>query len=34
MIGSPVAENGKAKAKPKSPASSFFRDKEDYRKAG
>ena len=34
MIGSPVAENGKAKAQPKSPASSFFRDREEYRKAG
>ena len=33
-IGSPVAENGKAKAQPKSPASSFFRTKEEYRKAG
>jgi hypothetical protein len=34
MIGSPVAENGKAKAKQKSPVSSFFRDNETYRKAG
>ncbi len=33
-IGSPVAENGKAKAQPKSPASSFFRERDDYRKAG
>ncbi len=33
-IGSTIAENGKAKAQPKSPASSFFRDREDYRKAG
>ncbi len=33
-IGSPVAENGKAKAQPKSPASSFFRDREEYKKAG
>ena len=33
-IGSPVAENGKAKATPKTPASSFFRDSEGYRKAG
>ena len=33
-IGSTVAENGKAKARPKSPASSFFRDRESYRKAG
>lgn len=33
-IGSPVADNGKAKAQPKLPASSFFRDREDYRKAG
>ena len=32
-IGSPVAENGKAKAQPNSPASSFFRDRE-YKKAG
>jgi len=34
MIGSLVAENGKAKAQSKSPASSFFRDREEYRKAG
>ncbi|MBT5365606.1 MAG: hypothetical protein HOI88_06035 [Phycisphaerae bacterium] len=34
MIGSPVADNGNAKAQPKSPASSFFRDREGYRKAG
>jgi len=34
MIGSPIAENGKAKAQPKSPASSFFRDRDTYRKAG
>jgi hypothetical protein len=34
QIGSPVAENGKAKAQPKSPASSFFRDNGNYRKAG
>ena len=34
MIGSLVAENGKAKAQPKSPASSFFRERESYRKAG
>ena len=33
-IGSPVADNGKAKAQPKSPASSFFREREEYRKAG
>lgn len=33
-IGSPIAENGNAKALPKSPASSFFRDREEYRKAG
>ena len=33
-IGNPVAENGKAKAKPKSAGSSFFRDRETYRKAG
>jgi hypothetical protein len=33
-IGNPVAENGKAKAQPKSPASAFFRDREEYRKAG
>ena len=33
-IGSTVAENGKAKAKPNSPASSFFKDRETYRKAG
>ena len=33
MIGSPVAENGKPKAQPKSPASSFFRDRDTYRKA-
>ena len=33
-IGNPVADNGKAKAQPKSPASSFFRDREEYRKAG
>ena len=31
---SPVADNGKAKAQPNSPASSFFRDRNDYRKAG
>ncbi|MBC8200433.1 MAG: hypothetical protein H8E86_00185 [Planctomycetes bacterium] len=34
LIGSPVAENGKAKAQPKSPASSFFRERDEYRKAG
>ena len=33
-IGSPLADNGKAKAKPKSAASSFFRDRDSYRKAG
>ena len=33
-IGSPIAENGKAKAQPKSPASPFFRNREEYRKAG
>ena len=33
-IGSPIADNGKAKAQSKSPASSFFRDRDDYRKAG
>ena len=33
-IGNPVAENGKTKAQPRSPASSFFRDREEYRKAG
>ncbi len=33
-IGTTVAENGKAKAKPNSPASSFFKDRETYRKAG
>ncbi len=33
-IGSPIAANGKAKAQSKSPASSFFRDRETYRKAG
>ena len=32
-IGSTVAENGKAKAKPNSPASSFFKDRETYRNA-
>jgi hypothetical protein len=34
LIGSPVADNGKAKAQPKSPGGSFFRDRETYRKAG
>ena len=33
-IGSLVAENGKAKAHPKAPASSFFRERDNYRKAG
>ncbi|MDP7005003.1 MAG: hypothetical protein QF718_02175 [Phycisphaerales bacterium] len=33
-IGNPVAANGKIKAQPKSPASSFFRERETYRKAG
>jgi len=33
-IGNPVAENGKAKAQPKTPASSFFRSRDEYRKAG
>jgi hypothetical protein len=32
-IGSSVAANGKAKAKTKEAASSFFRDREQYRKA-
>jgi len=34
MIGSPVADSGKAKAQSKSPAGSFFRERENYRKAG
>ena len=34
IIGSPVAANGKAKAKTKQSASSFFRERDDYRKAG
>ena len=34
VIGNPVADNGKAKAQPKSTASSFFRSREEYRKAG
>ena len=34
IIGSQTAANGKAKAKPKSPASSFFRDSDNYRQAG
>ena len=33
-IGNPLADNGKAKAKPKTAASSFFRDRDSYRKAG
>ena len=33
-IGSPVAANGKAKAQPKSPAGSFFRERNTYSKAG
>ena len=33
-IGNTVADNGKTKAKPNSSASSFFRDRDDYRKAG
>ena len=33
-IGSQLAANGKSKAKPNSQASSFFRDRDPYRKAG
>ncbi len=33
-IGSPIAANGKAKAKPQEATGSFFRDRGDYRKAG
>jgi len=33
-IGNQTADNGKAKASPKLPASSFFRERGDYRKAG
>ena len=33
-IGSQIADNGKAKATPKSAASAFFREREPYRKAG
>jgi len=34
VIGSPVAENGKAKAQGQSATGSFFRDRSEYRKAG
>lgn len=33
-IGSQVAANGKSKAKQNSQLSSFFRDRDPYRKAG
>lgn len=33
-IGSPVAENGKAKAQAQVPTGSFFRERGEYRKAG
>ena len=33
-IGNQLAANGKSKAKPNSQASSFFRDRDPYRKAG
>ena len=33
-IGNPVADNGKAKATPKTAASTFFRERGSYRKAG
>ena len=33
-IGSQIADNGKAKATPKSAASAFFRERDSYRKAG
>jgi len=32
-IGSQIAANGKAKAQPKSPMGSFFRNRDTYRKA-
>lgn len=33
-VGNPTADNGKAKACPKLPASTFFREREKYRKTG
>jgi len=33
-IGTQVAANGKSKAKPNTQTSSFFRDRDSYRKAG